>query len=159
MRQWRYFEAATLIAIFLNGSRPVMYGARIGEEGAGWVYAPFVLLQTMTCAQNRRAGTSLPLEAAQMFCSELIVTIPQTRSRPYGEWQENRWRGGSVGVVTQQSTRGGTAIHTPNLPPGLVHGKREGGGGGGEGYGEVRHPFILGFRLVSWYIIMQQSTR
>ena len=68
-RQRRRFAAATLIAIVLNGSRPVTNDARIGGEGASWVCTPFVPLQAMICANDRRAGAPLSLAAAEALCS------------------------------------------------------------------------------------------
>ena len=68
-RQRRRFAAAKLIAVALNGSWPAMNGARIGEEGAGWVCTPFTPLQTMSCAKDCCAGAPLPLAAEKALCS------------------------------------------------------------------------------------------
>ena len=68
-RQRRCFAAAALIAIALNGSRPVMYGARIYREGAGPGCTPVAPPRTMNCTNNRRAGAPSPLSATEALCS------------------------------------------------------------------------------------------
>ena len=68
-RQRRCFAATALIAITLNGSRPVMYGTRIGEEGTGPGCTPIAPPRTMNCTNNCRAGAPSPLAATEALCS------------------------------------------------------------------------------------------
>ena len=62
-RLWRQrgcFSMAMLIAIALNGSRPVLYGAKIGGEGgAGPGCIPIAPPRTMDWANDRRVGAPL----------------------------------------------------------------------------------------------------
>ena len=93
--QQRRFLAATLNAIALNGSRPVMNCARIGGEGAGTVCTFSVLLSTMNNARPYLTCAPLPLAAAEAFCngsylSSLFIKIcsdttitPRGRGKKY----------------------------------------------------------------------------
>ena len=69
LRQRRCFAAATFIAIALNGSRPVVYGTRIGGEGAGPGCTPIAPPRTMNCTKDHRAGAPSPLAATEALCS------------------------------------------------------------------------------------------
>ena len=68
-RQRRCSAAATLISIALNGSRPIVYGTRIGGEGAGPGCAPIAPPRTMNYTNDHRAGAPSPLAATEALCS------------------------------------------------------------------------------------------
>ena len=95
-RQQRCSTAATLIAIALNGSMPVVYGTRISGEGAGPGCTPIAPLRTMTCTNDHHAGALLPLAAMEALCSG------------------GHHRRTLIYEATQQSTRAGATKQTIN---------------------------------------------
>ena len=117
-RRRRCFAAATLIAIVLNGSRLAINCARMGGEGAGWVYTPFPQRQTRSAQTIAVLAPSRPWRRGGHLAAALRITICHNRSRPIVNGE--RIGGGRPGLVSRYNNQPVERTQTIYVPSGLT---------------------------------------